>query len=83
MDRGRVGEERGSKETDGCPLTVEALGLAIGLAIGLWVVSCRCHEFNPQFVIEFTSELCDELRALIRKNYPREFVVFPDFSEGE
>jgi hypothetical protein len=22
MDRGRVGEERGSKETDGCPLTV-------------------------------------------------------------
>jgi hypothetical protein len=23
MDRGRVGEDRGSKETDGCPLTVE------------------------------------------------------------
>jgi hypothetical protein len=22
MNRGRVGEERGSKETDGCPLTV-------------------------------------------------------------
>jgi hypothetical protein len=22
MDRGRVGEERGSKETDGCPLTL-------------------------------------------------------------
>jgi hypothetical protein len=22
MDRGRVGEDRGSKETDGCPLTV-------------------------------------------------------------
>jgi hypothetical protein len=21
MDRGRVGEDRGSKETDGCPLT--------------------------------------------------------------
>jgi hypothetical protein len=23
MDRGRVGEDRGSKEMDGCPLTVE------------------------------------------------------------
>jgi hypothetical protein len=22
MDRGRVGEDRGSKETDGCPLTL-------------------------------------------------------------
>jgi hypothetical protein len=22
MDRGRVGEDRGSKETDGCPLTM-------------------------------------------------------------
>jgi hypothetical protein len=25
MDRGRVGEDRGSKETDGCPLTVSRL----------------------------------------------------------
>jgi hypothetical protein len=25
MDRGRVGEDRGSKETDGCPLTVTNL----------------------------------------------------------
>jgi hypothetical protein len=25
MDRGRVGEERGSKETDGCPLTLPPL----------------------------------------------------------
>jgi hypothetical protein len=24
MDRGRVGEDRGSKETDGCPLTHSA-----------------------------------------------------------
>jgi hypothetical protein len=24
MDRGRVGEDRGSKETDGCPLTKAA-----------------------------------------------------------
>jgi hypothetical protein len=23
MDRGRVGEDRGSKDTDGCPLTAE------------------------------------------------------------
>jgi hypothetical protein len=25
MDRGRVGEDRGSKKTDGCPLTLDAL----------------------------------------------------------
>jgi hypothetical protein len=25
MDRGRVGEDRGSKETDGCPLTLPGL----------------------------------------------------------
>jgi hypothetical protein len=25
MDRGRVGEDRGSKETDGCPLTDTAV----------------------------------------------------------
>jgi hypothetical protein len=25
MDRGRVGEDRGSKETDGCPLTTSPL----------------------------------------------------------
>jgi hypothetical protein len=29
MDRGRVGEERGSKETDGCPLTLSMSDLAI------------------------------------------------------
>jgi hypothetical protein len=25
MDRGRVGEDRGSKETDGCPLTISKI----------------------------------------------------------
>jgi hypothetical protein len=25
MDRGRVGEDRGSKETDGCPLTMRII----------------------------------------------------------
>jgi hypothetical protein len=36
MDRGRVGEDRGSKETDGCPLTVMCsqwrgvLGILVG-----------------------------------------------------
>jgi hypothetical protein len=29
MDRGRVGEDRGSKETDGCPLTESVLGTPI------------------------------------------------------
>jgi hypothetical protein len=31
MNKGRVGEERGSKETDGCPLT-SSLGVAVGVA---------------------------------------------------
>jgi hypothetical protein len=29
MDRGRVGEDRGSKETDGCPLTVMGWGMIL------------------------------------------------------
>jgi hypothetical protein len=30
MDRGRVGEDRGSKETDGCPLTLRVIkGMAV------------------------------------------------------
>jgi hypothetical protein len=29
MDRGRVGEDRGSKETDGCPLTVFAVVITV------------------------------------------------------
>jgi hypothetical protein len=32
MDRGRVGEDRGSKETDGCPLTHGAIGIRKGVA---------------------------------------------------
>jgi hypothetical protein len=31
MNRGRVGEERGGKETDGCPLTI---GLPLVIAKG-------------------------------------------------
>jgi hypothetical protein len=29
MDRGRVGEERGSKEMDGCPLTAMGTGTGV------------------------------------------------------
>jgi hypothetical protein len=29
MDRGRVGEDRGSKETDGCPLTLPVSSLKV------------------------------------------------------
>jgi hypothetical protein len=29
MDRGRVGEDRGSKETDGCPLTIATDNMAV------------------------------------------------------
>jgi hypothetical protein len=33
MNRGRVGEERGGKEMDGCPLTVGHLRSSVGCAI--------------------------------------------------
>jgi hypothetical protein len=36
MNRWRVGEDTGSKETDGCPLTVGQGGLSMLLAMG-WV----------------------------------------------
>jgi hypothetical protein len=43
MDRGRVSEDRGSKETDGCPLT-GPLGMKV---VGFWVWSLemvpRCY----------------------------------------
>jgi hypothetical protein len=35
MNRGRVGEERGSKETDGCPLTGGRVALLQGWMKGL------------------------------------------------
>jgi hypothetical protein len=35
MNRGRVGEERGSKEIDGCPLTVPAPELSMSQARAL------------------------------------------------
>jgi hypothetical protein len=34
MDRGRVGEDRGSKETDGCPLTLSE-GLLSSCRMGM------------------------------------------------
>jgi hypothetical protein len=34
-------------------------------------------------VIEFESELGDELRASIKKNYPRKSMVLPDFSKNK
>jgi hypothetical protein len=37
MDRGRVGEDRGSKETDGCPLT--------GMGVGLHNFSTFCDAY--------------------------------------
>jgi hypothetical protein len=38
MNRGRVGEERGSKETDGCPLQVVAsAGPGCGCVRSRWV----------------------------------------------
>jgi hypothetical protein len=33
MDRGRVGEDRGSKETDGCPLTLTDLRRILHLSL--------------------------------------------------
>jgi hypothetical protein len=40
MDRGRVGEDRGSKETDGCPLTVKVFQFLLEL------VGLECYEFG-------------------------------------
>jgi hypothetical protein len=37
MDRGRVGEDRGSKETDGCPLTEEFEGTI--------TIKCKANDF--------------------------------------
>jgi hypothetical protein len=34
MDRGRVGEDRGSKETDGCPLTSEIVPVGHSVSQG-------------------------------------------------
>jgi hypothetical protein len=39
MDRGRVGEDRGSKETDGCPLTGTIDICGILLDIGMHAVN--------------------------------------------
>jgi hypothetical protein len=33
MDRGRVGDERGSKEMDGCPLTETAVTIEMAVAV--------------------------------------------------
>jgi hypothetical protein len=42
MDRGRVGEDRGSKETDGCPLTMSHVCTVRGVVIIVigWVIEC-------------------------------------------
>jgi hypothetical protein len=42
MDRGRVGKDRGSKETDGCPLT---LSDKININLEYHVDPCR-HEIH-------------------------------------
>jgi hypothetical protein len=33
MNKGRVGEERGGKETDGCPLTESLIGEAVEVQV--------------------------------------------------
>jgi hypothetical protein len=48
MNRWRVGEDRGSKETDGCPLTDAALGVWVNNSDSLVfigeVLDCRLGE---------------------------------------
>jgi hypothetical protein len=41
MDRGRVGEDRGSKETDGCPLTERASKVIQLMATKTGVEKCE------------------------------------------
>jgi hypothetical protein len=51
MNRGRVGEERGGKETDGCPLT---LGVFQGLC-GVWIINVPAED--PVMIIHTLGKL--------------------------
>jgi hypothetical protein len=43
MNRGRVGEERGGKETDGCPLTIAATAALANSEEGM-VMECEVSD---------------------------------------
>jgi hypothetical protein len=58
MDRGRVGEDRGSKDTDGCPLTVLGSVRAI-------LLTWRAH--STQDLAKKSKE--NTLRSLARSVY--------------
>jgi hypothetical protein len=45
MDRGRVGEDRGSKETDGCPLT-SSLPRVVFLLVTIVLLVSRFTSIN-------------------------------------
>jgi hypothetical protein len=54
MDRGRVGEDRGSKETDGCPLTETGGGGVMFLATS-WLPMITINLFNVSFMAQVAS----------------------------
>jgi hypothetical protein len=71
MHRERVGEERGGKETDGCPLTVRvALTLATGCIrqskspLGALVFFIKKKDGKLRFIQDYRA-----LNAITRKNW--------------
>jgi hypothetical protein len=61
MDRGRVGEDRGSKETDGCPLTAWVF---IVLFLCLFSYNLYLFVLCP---CEYIEEVVDFLSCYIRE----------------
>jgi hypothetical protein len=60
MNRWRVGEDRGSKETDGCPLTLSWFG-----SLGRWEVEAHV-ELSVKVIIEvgiFTFEVLCRIKC--------------------
>jgi hypothetical protein len=51
MNRGRVGEKRGGKETDGCPLTICTITLLLMITLLLTIVLIFDYKIYPTLTI--------------------------------
>jgi hypothetical protein len=59
MDRGRVGEDRGSKETDGCPLTDTVLDVPTGNASrGILSIGKNYLSLRIPFTLLISNVIC-------------------------
>jgi hypothetical protein len=67
MDRGRVGEDRGSKETDGCPLTLPGDKIALDRCVPTrWNSDLTCLDAHLYFrspVEQLTGAAVNKLQA--------------------